>query len=89
MAKTNSNYSILVDVELETSSIKRQLNNASKELKINLDAKDAVNGIDSLNSSMLDTSLTFQAANEIFSTSIDIISSMVDQVFELDTALTE
>ena len=35
------------------------------------------------------TSLTFQAANEIFSTATDIISSMVEQIFELDAALTE
>ena len=89
MATKNTNYSILVDVELETSSIKNQLNKAAKDVKLNLDTKNAVSGLDSLNGAMEDTSLTFQAANEIFSKSIDIITSMVDQVYELDGALTE
>lgn len=89
MAKTNSNYSILVDVELETSTIKKQLDEASKNIKINLDTKNAKQDIEDLSYAMEDTSLTFQAANEIFSRSIEVISSMVDQVYELDTALTE
>ena len=89
MAKTNSNYSILVDVELETSNIKKQLNQAAQEVKFKVDTKGAVSGLDSLNGAMENTSLTFQAANEIFSRSIEVISSMVGQVYELDTALTE
>ena len=89
MAKTNSNYSILVDVELETSTIKKQLDEASKNIKINLDTKNAKQDIEDLSYAMEDTSLTFQAANEIFSRSIEVISSMVDQVYELDTAFTD
>lgn len=89
MAKTNSNYSILVDVELETGKIKTQLKEASKGLKITADTKDAIDGIDNLENSMKKASLSFQAANEVFSTTIDIISAMTEQVFELDTALTE
>ena len=89
MAKTNSNYSILVDVELETGKIKTQLKEASKGLKITADTKDAIDGIDNLENSMKQVSLSFQAANEVFSTTIDIISAMTEQVFELDTALTE
>lgn len=89
MAKTNSNYSILVDVELETSTIKKQLNDAAKEVKLDLNTKGAKQGLEELGSTMEDTSLTFQAANEVFSKSIEVISSMVDQVYELDGALTE
>ena len=89
MAKTNANYSILVDVELDTSTISKQLQTAAKNVKLDLGTKGAVQDIEDLGSTMEDTSLTFQAANEVFSKSIEIISAMVDQVYELDTALTE
>lgn len=89
MAKTNANYSVLVDVELDTSSIQKQLKNANKNLKVNVDAKGAINGIEDLGSAMDDTNLSFNAANEVFRTTIDVITSMVDQVYELDEALTE
>ena len=85
----NSAWSILVGVELETTKIKSQLQEATKGLKVSVDAKDAVEGIDNLENSMKKASLSFQAANEVFSTTIDIISAMTEQVFELDTALTE
>lgn len=85
----NSAWSILVGVELETTKIKSQLQEATKGLKVSVDSKDAVDGIDNLDSSIKNASLSFQAANEIFSTTIDIISAMTEQVFELDTALTE
>ena len=42
MATRNSNYSILVDVELITSGIQKQLNNAAKNTKISFDTKDAL-----------------------------------------------
>lgn len=89
MAKTNSNYSILVDVELDTSNIKKQLNNAAKDIKLDLNTKGATQDLNDLEDTMEDTSLTFQAANEVFSKSVEIISAMVEQVFELDTALTD
>ena len=85
----NSAWSILVGVELETTKIKSQLQEATKGLKVSVDAKDAVEGIDNLDNSIKNASLSFQAANEVFSTTIDIISAMTEQVFELDTALTE
>ena len=78
MAKTNKNYSILVGVELDTSTIQQQLNEKSKELKFDLNQKE----ID-------DLTLSVQAANEVFSKSVDVIATMVEQVYELDTALTE
>lgn len=79
------NYSILADVELNTSTIQKQLDN----LKINLGTENSTKELNSLNGAMSATSLTFQAANEIFTTTTDIISSMVEQIFELDAALTE
>ena len=83
------NYSILVDVELNTKNVQQQLNNKLKDLKVNMDTKDATKSLKELDSSMMDTYLTFQAANEIFSTSIDIIKSMVEQVYKLDAAIIE
>lgn len=89
MANKSSNYSILVDVELQTQNIQKQLNQAAKTTKVSFDTKDAEGNIKSLTSSVDDMGLTFQEANLIMSKSIDIITSMVDQVYELDTALTE
>lgn len=89
MAKTNSNYSILVDVELQTKDIQKQLDQAAKTTKISFDTKEAEKNINNLSYSMEDLGLTFQEANLIMSKSIDIIISMVDQVYELDSALTE
>lgn len=82
-------YSVLVGVELDTKNVQQQLNQNLKNLKVDLDTKDATKGLNDLNSSITDTYLTFQAANEIFSTSIDIIKSMVDQVYALDAAMIE
>lgn len=84
-----NNYSVLVGVELDTKNVQQQLNQNLKNLKVDLDTKDATKGLNDLNSSITDTYLTFQAANEIFSTSIDIIKSMVDQVYALDAAMIE
>ena len=79
-------YSILVDAEFDTRRIQDKLNKAVKGVKVNVQGKKEIEG---LGKAMEDTSLTFQAANEVFSKSIDVISSMVEQVFEMDSALTE
>lgn len=84
-----NNYSVLVGVELDTKNVQQQLNQKLKNLKVDLDTKDATKGLNDLNSSITDAYLTFQAANEIFSTSIDIIKSMVEQVYALDAAMIE
>lgn len=86
MAKTRSNYSILVDVELDTSNIQKQLD---KNVKVQLNTTDAIKSLLGLDNAMEDTSLTFQAANEVFSTTKDILMSMVNQVYELDSAIIE
>lgn len=84
-----NNYSVLVGVELDTKNVQQQLNQNLKNLKVDLNTKDAVRGMQDLDSATEDVSLTFQAANEIFRTSIEIIGSMVDQVYELDAAIIE
>lgn len=89
MATKNSNYSILVDVELITSGIQKQLNNAAKNTKISFDTKDAQSNVRGLSQDVGDLRLTFQEANLIMTRSIEIIASIVEQVFELDTAMTE
>ena len=86
MAKTRSNYSILVDVELDTSNIQKQLD---KNAKVQLNTTDAIKSLLGLDNAMEDTNLTFQAANEVFSTTKDILMSMVNQVYELDSAIIE
>lgn len=88
MAKSN-NYSILVDVELQTASAKKQLEEEFKKTKISVDTKESQASIEALGDAMEDTSLTFNVANEIFRQSIELIGSMVEEVYELDSALTE
>ena len=87
-----SNFSILVDVELDTSKIQKQLNQTTSKSKVKLDTDDVKNAskdFDSLSDSVKGTELSFQAANEVLSTTIDIIGAMVEQVFTFDSALTE
>lgn len=77
----SSNFSILVDTMLDTSAIRKQLQDVEKKVpKIKV-------GIDK--SGVQDLGLTFQEANLIMSRSIDIISSMIGEVYNLDSALTE
>lgn len=73
MANSNANFSILANVKLDASGVQKQLDD--------LLSKGGSAG-DEL-------SLSFQAANEIFSKSVDIISEMVGQVAELDKSLIE
>lgn len=89
MAKKNSNYSILVDVELQLDDIQRQLDKAAKDMKLDLNTSATKKGLDDISDSAEDVSLTFQAANAIFSKTIDIIANMTEEVYALDRALTE
>lgn len=84
-----NNYSVLVGVELDTKNVQKQLDNNLKNLKVDLDADKAVKSMNDLTDSAENALLTFQVANEVFRTSVEIIGSMVDQVYELDSALTE
>ena len=92
MANKNSNFSILVDVDFDTKQVQSQLQKATRKLSIDVDSgqvRNAATDVKNLGSAMEDTSLTFNAANEIFRTTLDIITSMVDQVYAMDSALTE
>ena len=82
-----SQYSILVDVDFSTSQIQQKLQNAAKNTKINFDVDSG--SIDQAAKSAKNLGLTFQEANLIMSKSLDIITSMVDEVYALDSSLTE
>lgn len=97
MAKS-SNYSIIVDAELDLKKIEQQLKGIQdKEIKIPVGgAKEGAKDVDNLKDSMNglndasnDTMLTYQAANEIFQKTIDLFQTMVAQVYELDGAITD
>ncbi len=79
-----ANYSILVDATLETKQIKEQLNKIGRESKIDLDTSS----VRQASKDIQDLELNFNAANEVFSKTIDIISSLAEQVLELDNAIT-
>ena len=99
MSIKSGNFSIFAEVELDTSKIQEQLNKAGKGAKVTIDdsgVKSATKSLDELSTSSKkakesadDISLSFNAANEIFSRTLDVVTAMVDQVYELDGALTE
>lgn len=78
--QSNANYSILVDVELQTESIKKQLNESVGKLK-NETSKAA--------KATKELTLEWQQAQYIMNKSLDIIRSMVDEVYALDASVTE
>lgn len=78
-----SNYSILVDTKLNVASLKQQL--ASQKLTLNVDDTNAKKLVETGR----EIGLTYQQANVIFHMCVDSLSSMVDEVYELDHALTE
>lgn len=82
-----SQYSILVDVDFNTSQIQQKLRQATQNTKINFDVNSS--GIDQAAKSAENLGLTFQEANLIMSKSLDIITSMVDEVYALDDSLTQ
>ena len=82
-----SQYSILVDVDFNTSQIQQKLRQAAQNTKINFDVDSG--SIDQAAKAAENLGLTFQEANLIMSRSLDIITSMVDEVYALDSSLTE
>ena len=78
MASHSSNFKILAQVEVDASGIQEQLTKASQGLKIG--------GAGQAGQQL---GLTFQQANMIMHKSLDIIDSMVDEVYTLDSAMTE
>lgn len=98
MANKNTSWNIGVGIEIKTSTseIQKKLNDAAKNVNINIKAKgakEASDGISNLSKNMNEASssaknfeLTYQAANMIMEKSIDIIKSMVSEVYTMNAA---
>lgn len=85
MAK-NSNYSILVDAEFDTNQIQQQL----AALKIpSKEFETMASGVQRAKSSTDELALSVDAANKVFQATKEVISSFVEQVYEMDGAITE
>ena len=82
----NSAWSIRVGVDLDTSDIQQQLNQATQGAVVNLDTSEAEGGLDRLNAKF---DLTYQMANKIYQMSKEAIGAMVEQVTMIDKSLTE
>ena len=88
----NSNYSILFDAKFEAKQINEELKKIKLDplsLDIKADTKGATDKVKDLDKAMGDAQLTFNAANEVFRTTLDIITSLAEQVYALDGSLTE
>ena len=66
-------------------NIQQQLN----KVNAHIDLSDSTNSVNNLNKAGADLNLTYQAAYSIFSKSIGVITSMIGEVKELDSAITE
>ena len=77
-SSSRSDWSILLDVDVDVARIRRQI-------------QQGLNGIDlgSIGSSGQDASLTYTAANKVFGETVQLLEEMVDEVFALDSAITE
>lgn len=101
MANKNTSWNIGVGIEIKTSTseIQKKLNDAAKNVNINIKAKgakEASDGISNLSKNMNEASssakifeLTYQAANMIMEKSIEIIRSMVSEVYTMNAAQVE
>ena len=101
MANKNTSWNIGVGVEIQTSTreIQQQLNEAARNITLNIEARGAEEASDGINnlsdgmnrasSSAENFELTYQAANMIMEKSIEIISSMVSEVYTLNAAQVE
>ena len=93
-----SNYSIIVDAELDLKKIKEQLKEVAStgvDLKVHGAAQgkkeidDVTKSTRQLNEAGQDLELTFNVAHEVFSKFLSVVKDMAGQVYELDAALTE
>lgn len=78
-------WKISVGVDLDTSGIQEQLN----KVHGNIDLNNSTESVKQLTNAGNQMNLTYQAAYSIFSKSVGAISSMINQVKELDSAITE
>lgn len=97
MAGSNSNYSILVDVQLQEESIKKQLreiqNNKDTKLKIGVTAdgaertKKELDGVTqstkNLNAETENIAVTYQQFRQVLDLATGALSSMYEQVKNL------
>lgn len=99
MARTSNDFYILASVQLDTSNIQSQLTNFAKGITINIDSskvKETSQELDKTTEATNrtteatnDLALTYQEASLIMDKCVQIIGSMVEQVFELNSALIE
>lgn len=86
MAKSNANYSILVDIELQTKQIQDQLDKAGKKAKLNVTDNG---GTKKLKEDAQELELQWQQAQYVMSECLKVINSMVDEVYSLNSAMIE
>lgn len=96
---SSGGYSIYVEAELNLDKLKKDLQTKGLKLPLTVDAsgakkasktlEDISNKMEDANSQVSQFGLTWQEASSIMSKCVDIIEKMTDQVFELDTSLTE
>ena len=93
-----SNYSIIVDAELDLKKIKEQLKEVASngvDLKVHGAAQgkkeidDVTKSTRQLNEAGQDLELTFNVAHDVFSKFLSVVKDMAGQVYELDAAITE
>lgn len=96
---SSGGYSIYVEAELNLDKLKKDLQAQGLKLPVTADTsgakevsktlEDISNKMEDANSQVSQFGLTWQEASSIMSKCVDIIEKMTDQVFELDTSLTE
>ena len=93
-----SNYSVVVQAELDLKKIKEQLKEVASngvDLKVHGAAQgkkeidDVTKSTRQLNEAGQDLELTFNVAHEVFSKFLSVVKDMAGQVYELDAAITE
>lgn len=97
MAGTNSNYSVIIDAELELKKAKQQLNEFKKDNKLNLDLrvtggkslKETTSQTKDLDNSTKDLMFTYQQLRQVLDSVIDVTEKMYTSVKNLDDAQTE
>lgn len=97
-SESNWNYSLLIGTEydLNLKELQRQLENASKKLKINLNTKSTVDGLDAVKKSAKDAAdagedltLSYQSAQFAFDAVTTVIKAMTQEVIKMDGVMTE
>ena len=96
---SNNDYSILAKVVLDLNNIQSQLTTAAKNITFKLDGKgirSVTAELDTMSTATQqaskhaeDLGLTYQQARLIMDKCVDTISSMVEQVYTLNSAMTE